>query len=73
MKPRRAVDAHNGGVWLKNGAYKKVWRPTDSHHFDKEQDPHQSEKRDTDPHKKVIRNLPLNTVQAFYVLDVVYS
>jgi hypothetical protein len=34
MKPRRALDAHTGGVEAKNGA--------DRHHFDEEQvsDPH---------------------------------
>ncbi len=52
------------------------------YHFDKEQDPHQSEKRDTDPHKNLIRNpafitcrvklAPRNTVQALSVLDAVH-
>ncbi len=45
------MDAHDGGVGLKSGAYKEVWRREDSHHFDKEQDPHQSEKMNSDPYK----------------------
>ncbi len=40
------MDAHNGGVGLKNEALEGMY------HFDKEQDPHQSENRDPDPHKK---------------------
>jgi hypothetical protein len=51
-----ALDAHNGGVEVKNGAL-KVYRPmvADSHHIEEEQDPDSvpvpalSERLDPDP------------------------
>ncbi len=57
------MDGHNGGLGVKNGAW-RVYRPVvgDSHHFDEEQepepfksdkldpDPHESDKLDPDPH-----------------------
>jgi hypothetical protein len=63
MEPWRAVDAHNGGVKAQNGAVegrgRSQWRRdgiggsepviTDSHHFDEDPKPHQSENSDPDP------------------------
>ncbi len=68
MKPRRAVDFHNGGVETQNGAVEGLTTNGGRIFESQDTDPHQSEKSDLDPHqvKRWIRILSLPYLSAIF-------